>query len=110
MIRGEPQPYTARQAVRETRIVVNLWDLSRRRGNIRSSPRNCRMPSNALPPGPKGTFIAGSLRDFTARRLDFFMDVKRDYGDIASFRFEPKRIFLISHPHPNMLLRAASLG
>jgi cytochrome P450 len=56
------------------------------------------MPSTTLPPGPKGTLIAGSLREFTDRRLGFFLDVAREYGDIASFRFGPRRIFLVSHP------------
>src|SRR5947199_159702 len=51
-----------------------------------------------LPPGPKGTLLGGSLRDFMTRRLDFFLDVARQYGDLASFRFGPRRIFLASHP------------
>jgi cytochrome P450 len=51
-----------------------------------------------LPPGPTGTLIGGSLRQFAGRRLDFFMDVARTHGDLASFRFGPKRMFLASHP------------
>ena len=51
-----------------------------------------------LPPGPKGTLIGGSLRDFSNRRLDFFVDVARQYGDLASFRFGPRRVFLVSNP------------
>ena len=54
--------------------------------------------SHPLPPGPKGTLIGGSLRDFTTRRLDFFVDVARQYGDLASFRFGPRRVFLVSNP------------
>lgn len=56
------------------------------------------MPNTALPPGPKGTLIGGSLRDFNEHRLDFFLHVAREYGDIASFRFGPRRMFLVSHP------------
>ena len=56
------------------------------------------MPSNALPPGPKGTLIGGNLRDFAGSRLGFFLKVAREYGDIASFRFGPRRVFLVSHP------------
>jgi cytochrome P450 len=56
------------------------------------------MPSNALPPGPKGTLLGGSLGDFNAQRIDFFLKVAREYGDIASFRFGPRRMFLVSHP------------
>jgi cytochrome P450 len=52
----------------------------------------------ALPPGPKGTLIGGNLRQFMTRRLDFFLDVARQYGDLASFRFGPRRMFLASHP------------
>lgn len=55
-------------------------------------------PSNALPPGPKGSFLLGNLREFTGRRLDFFLDLARTYGDLASFRFGPRRLFLASHP------------
>lgn len=56
------------------------------------------MPTTVLPPGPKGTPIGGSLRAFMSRRLDFFRDVARDYGGLASFRFGPRRIFLASDP------------
>src|SRR5207248_2746584 len=51
-----------------------------------------------LPPGPRGTFLGGSLHAFMTRRLDFFLDVARNHGDLASFRFGPRRIFLASHP------------
>lgn len=56
------------------------------------------MPSNALPPGPKGTLIGGNARQFFHRRLDFFRDVAAEFGDLATFRFGPRRIFLASHP------------
>src|SRR5579885_3552425 len=55
-------------------------------------------PTPALPPGPKGRLLGGSLPQFMARRLDFFLDVARAYGDIAGFRFGPRRVFLVSHP------------
>jgi cytochrome P450 len=51
-----------------------------------------------LPPGPKGTWIGGNIRQFGTRRLEFFLDVARQYGDMSSFRFGPKRVFLISDP------------
>jgi len=56
------------------------------------------MPLTALPPGPRGRWLAGSLRDFSTHRLDFFLKVAREYGDLASFRFGPRRVFLASHP------------
>ncbi|QEL16434.1 cytochrome P450 [Limnoglobus roseus] len=55
-------------------------------------------PNPALPPGPKGTFLLGNLRQFTDRRIGFFQDVAREYGDLASFRFGPRRLYLASHP------------
>jgi cytochrome P450 len=63
------------------------------------SPEIRGMPStHGLPPGPRGTLIGGSLREFRKHRLDFFLDVARQYGDLVSFRFGPKRIFLANHP------------
>ncbi|MCU0704486.1 MAG: cytochrome P450 [Fimbriiglobus sp.] len=56
------------------------------------------MPKTHLPPGPKGTLLAGNVRQFVDRRLDFFTDVAREYGDLASLRFGPKRILLATHP------------
>ncbi len=56
------------------------------------------MPTPALPPGPKGTLLGGNVRQFYARRLDFFRDMAGEFGDLVSFRFGPKRIFLASHP------------
>ena len=55
-------------------------------------------PRTTLPPGPTGTFLGGNIRQFTAHRLDFFLDSARQYGDLVSFRFGPRRAFLASHP------------
>ena len=55
--------------------------------------------SNALPPGPTGTLIGGNIHQFSIRRLDFFLDIAKQYGDLASFRFGPRRIFLASNPN-----------
>lgn len=49
-----------------------------------------------LPPGPKGTLIGGSIRQFRDRLLDFLLQVARDYGPLTSFRVGPRRIFLAS--------------
>ncbi len=41
----------------------------------------------------------GNLRAFgEQRRIAFFMELTRKYGEIASFRLGPRRIFLISDP------------
>jgi cytochrome P450 len=54
--------------------------------------------TTSLPPGPKGTWLGGNIHQFANRRLDFFLDVAREYGDLASFRFGPRRVFLASNP------------
>jgi cytochrome P450 len=51
-----------------------------------------------LPPGPKGTLIGGSIRQFRAGLLDFLLNTARDYGPLASFRIGPRRVFLASEP------------
>ncbi len=57
------------------------------------------MPTNALPPGPKGTLLGGSLRDFKTMRLDFFLKVARDVRRHRKFPVRPgARMYLISHP------------
>jgi cytochrome P450 len=50
------------------------------------------------PPGPKGRLLTGSLNDFMALRLDFLSGCAQKYGDVCSFRFGPRRIFLVNHP------------
>ncbi len=50
------------------------------------------------PPGPRGRPVGGSIHDFAIRRLDFLLEVARNHGDIASFRFGPKWRFLVNHP------------
>ena len=56
------------------------------------------LSQSALPPGPKGTLIGGSLSQIGPRRVDFFLDLARTYGPIASFRIGRSRLFLISDP------------
>lgn len=52
-----------------------------------------------LPPGPKPvSFLGGNLAEFMHHRLDFFLQTARTHGDLASFRFGPRRLFLASHP------------
>jgi cytochrome P450 len=51
-----------------------------------------------LPPGPKGTLIGGNLSQIGPRRVDFFLDLARTYGPIASFRTGRWRLLLISDP------------
>jgi len=54
---------------------------------------------DALPPGPKGTLFGGSLKEIGPRRVDFFLDLARTYGPLASFRIGRWRLFLASDPN-----------
>ena len=51
-----------------------------------------------LPPGPRGTLIGGSIRQFRSDLLDLLLNTARDYGPLASFRVGPRRVFLASGP------------
>jgi cytochrome P450 len=42
--------------------------------------------------------LYGNLFEFVDRRLDFLTDCAGQHGDISSFRFGTKRVFLINHP------------
>ncbi|HVZ03148.1 cytochrome P450 [Hyphomicrobium sp.] len=54
---------------------------------------------STLPPGPKGSFFGGSLKDIGPRRVDFFLDLARNYGPLASFRTGRWHLFLASDPN-----------
>jgi cytochrome P450 len=51
---------------------------------------------SALPPGPQGTLLGGSVRQFRAGPLNFLLETAREYGPLASFRIGPRRVFLAS--------------
>lgn len=51
-----------------------------------------------LPPGPKGTLIRGNLGQIGPRRVDFFLELARTYGPLASFRVGRWQLFLASDP------------
>jgi cytochrome P450 len=50
------------------------------------------------PPGPEARGLYGNLREFTADRLGALARWARDYGDIVSARFGPKRVVFLNHP------------
>jgi len=56
------------------------------------------VPRRDLPPGPKGTLIGGNIGQVGPRRVDFFLDLARTYGPLASFRVGRWRLFLASDP------------
>ena len=51
-----------------------------------------------LPPGPAGTLIGGNIRQVGPRRVDFFLELARTYGPLASFPIGRWRLFLASDP------------
>src|ERR1700692_4387999 len=50
------------------------------------------------PPGPKGRFLVGSLREFRKHPPEFLLDVARDHGDLARLRFGYQEVYLVSRP------------
>jgi cytochrome P450 len=52
----------------------------------------------AAPPGPRTRLPVGSLFAFRRDPTGFLTRVARDYGDVAHFRFGPRRLYLLSHP------------
>src|SRR5262245_21703062 len=58
------------------------------------------MPATPLlrPPGPKGHWLWGSLREFRRDMLGFYTRIARDYARVAAYRLGPRRIALITEP------------
>lgn len=52
-----------------------------------------------LPPGPDGTWFGGNISQVGQRRVDFFLELARTYGPLASFRIGRWRLFLASDPN-----------
>ncbi len=50
------------------------------------------------PPGPRGHFLTGSLREFRRDLLGFITRGAAEFGDLVTFRLGPKRIVLINRP------------
>jgi cytochrome P450 len=52
----------------------------------------------AAPPGPKGSWLAGNLREFRRDRLGFLTACFHQYGDVVAIRLGPKKAWLLNHP------------
>ena len=50
------------------------------------------------PPGPKGHWLTGNLREFRRDRLGFLTDCARTYGDVVAIRLGPAKIWVLNHP------------
>ena len=49
-------------------------------------------------PGPKGQRLLGSLNDFKANPLRFFLSIHAQYGDTVAFRLAGTKVVLATHP------------
>ncbi|MEM7116239.1 MAG: cytochrome P450 [Chloroflexota bacterium] len=54
--------------------------------------------NNKIVPGPKGSFVIGSVRDFAQAPPDFLLEMAQTYGPIAKFQLLNQTIFLVSEP------------
>jgi cytochrome P450 len=50
------------------------------------------------PPGPRGSLLAGSLKPFADRRLDWLIEMARAHGPVCTFRLGPRRCMLVNDP------------
>lgn len=51
-----------------------------------------------LPPGPKGHFLLGSLREIRRDELDYLNRIVRQYGDVVYVRVVNQSCYVLSHP------------
>jgi cytochrome P450 len=61
------------------------------------APEPAAMPRTARPPGPKGRLLSGHIHEFH-NFLEFLPRCAREFGDIVTFRFGPRRVYLLNHP------------
>src|SRR5262249_51064620 len=54
---------------------------------------------SSRPPGPKGHWFWGSLREFREDMLGFYVRIAREFGDAVAFRLGPKKLVLLNHPY-----------
>src|SRR6478672_9737207 len=51
-----------------------------------------------FPPGPRGNWLLGNLREVQRDRLGFFTRCKQEFGDLVGIRIANRRAVLISDP------------
>ncbi len=56
------------------------------------------MISQQVAPGPRGSILLGSMRDFQRDPLKFLEDATDVYGDIVRFRLGPHQVYLVNDP------------
>ena len=56
------------------------------------------IPTAASIPGPRGHFLLGNIPEIKRDRVQFLVDIQRQYGDVVQFRFGPYEMVMIFHP------------
>jgi len=51
------------------------------------------------PPGPRGHWLFGSMREFLGDSLGFIEGLAREYGDVAQYRMAHMTWYQVNHPH-----------
>lgn len=71
--------------------------------------RHALIRSGNRAPGPTGSILWGTLRDFTDDPTNFLLQSAREHGDIVRFRFGPVVAHLVNHPDyiEHVLLRGS---
>jgi cytochrome P450 len=54
--------------------------------------------TSAVPAGPKGYPLVGALLAIRKDPISFFLELSKDYGDIASCKFGRNRSYFVNHP------------
>ena len=56
------------------------------------------MATALTPPGPRGHLIRGNLPEYVGGPLEFLINLRRQYGDIARLRFFNVPVFILNKP------------
>jgi cytochrome P450 len=56
------------------------------------------MRTSRVPPGPKGHFLLGALREIKRDELDYLNRIVREYGDVVYVRIVNHPCYVLSHP------------
>jgi len=113
----------------ESGLAAQRRDLVVARGAMRLSARRIqddrdhlgyyRKVLAAVPPGPKGGVLLGSLPEARRDPLAFVLRLSAEYGDVVCIRLLTLRVFLLNHPddieqvlvtHQHRFIKGRSLG
>ena len=103
-LEGGPAP-----SVGQTRKIRLVWGAAPQVAAFRSSPFSSRrqlslfdwvpnMAKPSLPPGPKGHFLFGCLRELRRDFLGFMTACVREYGDVVPVKAASNKLLILGHP------------